>query len=122
MWQGTDHRVIFADEPLHPGLCRVVWGAHVREMSDLVPTDAERLMATVLTVERVLREQLAPDKVNLAALGNVVPHLHWHVIPRWRDDCHFPDAVWAAPRRESAPRAIDRQALAVALRAALAAA
>ena len=39
-----------------------------------------------------------PDKVNLAALGNMVPHLHWHVIPRWRGDRHFPDAIWAAPR------------------------
>lgn len=121
MWQGADHRVILADEPRHPGFCRVVWTAHVREMSDLPPADAARLMATVLTVERVLREQLAPDKINLASLGNVVPHLHWHVIPRWCDDSHFPDPVWAAPRREPPARALDRAALRAALHAALAA-
>lgn len=121
MWQGADHRVILADEPRHPGFCRVVWTAHVREMSDLPPADAARLMATVLTVERVLREQLAPDKINLASLGNVVPHLHWHVIPRWCDDSHFPDPVWAAPRREPPARALDRAALLAALHAALAA-
>lgn len=121
MWQGADHRVILADEPRHPGFCRVVWTAHVREMSDLPPADAAQLMATVLTVERVLREQLAPDKINLASLGNVVPHLHWHVIPRWADDSHFPDPVWAAPRREPPARALDRAALLAALHAALAA-
>ena len=121
MWQGADHRVILADEPRHPGFCRVVWTAHVREMSDLPPADAAQLMATVLTVERVLREQLAPDKINLASLGNVVPHLHWHVIPRWCDDSHFPDPVWAAPRREPPARALDRAALLAALHAALAA-
>jgi len=121
VWQGADHRVILADEPRHPGFCRVVWTAHVREMSDLPPADAARLMATVLTVERVLREQLAPDKINLASLGNVVPHLHWHVIPRWCDDSHFPDPVWAAPRREPPARALDRAALLAALHAALAA-
>jgi diadenosine tetraphosphate (Ap4A) HIT family hydrolase len=121
VWQGADHRVILADEPRHPGFCRVVWTAHVREMSDLPPADAARLMATVLTVERVLREQLAPDKINLASLGNVVPHLHWHVIPRWRDDSHFPDPVWAAQRREPPARALDRAALLAALHAALAA-
>jgi diadenosine tetraphosphate (Ap4A) HIT family hydrolase len=121
VWQGADHRVILADEPRHPGFCRVVWTAHVREMSDLPPADAARLMATVLTVERVLREQLAPDKINLASLGNVVPHLHWHVIPRWCDDSHFPDPVWAAPRREPPARALDRAALRAALHAALAA-
>lgn len=120
MWQGADHRVILADEPRHPGFCRVVWTAHVREMSDLPPADAARLMATVLTVERVLREQLGPDKINLASLGNVVPHLHWHVIPRWCDDSHFPDPVWAAPRREPPARAFDRAALRAALHAALA--
>jgi len=119
VWQGSDHRVIFADEPRHPGLCRVIWGDHVREMSDLPPAAAVRLMTTVLVVERVLRERLAPDKVNLASLGNVVPHLHWHVIPRWRDDSHFPDPVWAVPRREPPSRAFDRQSLFAALRRAL---
>ncbi|MBU3694203.1 MAG: HIT family protein [Rhodocyclaceae bacterium] len=119
VWQGADHRVILADEPRHPGFCRVIWGAHVREMSDLAPADAARLFATVLRVEGVLREQLAPDKVNLASLGNVVPHLHWHVIPRWTDDSHFPDPVWAVARREVPPRAIDRTVLLAALRRAL---
>ena len=119
LWQDGDHRVILADEPDFPGFCRVVWTGHVREMSDLPPADAVRLMATVLVVERVVRQQLAPDKINLASLGNVVPHLHWHVIPRWVDDSRFPDPVWAAPRRPAPPREIDRAALAAALRAAL---
>lgn len=120
VWQGADHRVILADEPRHPGFCRVVWTAHVREMSDLEAADSARLMATVLTVERVLRACLAPDKVNLASLGNVVPHLHWHVIPRWADDSHFPDPVWAPARRASPDRPIDRAALISALQRALA--
>lgn len=119
VWQGADHRVILADEPRQPGFCRVIWTAHVREMSDLSAADAARLMSTVLTVERVLREQLVPDKVNLASLGNVVPHLHWHVIPRWADDSHFPDPIWAAQRREPPARVIDQAGLVAALRAAL---
>jgi diadenosine tetraphosphate (Ap4A) HIT family hydrolase len=121
VWLGADHRVILADEPRHPGFCRIVWTAHVREMSDLAPADAARLMATVLAVERVLREQLKPDKINLASLGNVVPHLHWHVIPRWTDDSHFPDPIWAAARCEAPLRNIDREALIAALREALSA-
>jgi hypothetical protein len=119
VWQGADHRVILADEPRHPGFCRVIWRAHVREMSDLSSVDAARFMASVLIVERVLREQLAPDKVNLASLGNVVPHLHWHVIPRWVDDSHYPDPVWAPARREAPGRTIDAAALSAALREAL---
>ena len=47
-------------------------------------------MGAVSSVERVLRDALAPTKINLASLGNVVPHLHWHVIARFDWDSHFP--------------------------------
>jgi len=56
---------------------------------------------------------MQPTKINLASLGNVVPHLHWHVIPRWADDTHFPDPIWAPARRADAPmrQQPDRAAL-----------
>ena len=65
-------------------------------MTDLSAAEQTDLLRIVLLVEHVQRIVLKPDKVNLAAFGNVVPHLHWHVIPRWQDDPHFPQAVWAA--------------------------
>lgn len=67
-------------------------------MTDLTQHERMRLMAVVLTVESHVRRRLRPDKMNLASLGNLTPHLHWHVIPRWRDDQHFPDPIWLAPR------------------------
>lgn len=100
-------RVVLADEPDHPAFTRVIWTAHVAEMSDLAEAERTELLALVLQVEAVQRRILSPDKINLASLGNVVPHLHWHVVPRWRDDRHFPDPVWSAPRpgREAAAAA-----------------
>lgn len=92
-------RVVLVDEPDYPGFCRVIWNAHVKEMTDLADEDRARLMAAVWQVEAVLRAALQPDKINLACLGNMTPHLHWHVIPRYADDPHFPDAVWAETRR-----------------------
>jgi diadenosine tetraphosphate (Ap4A) HIT family hydrolase len=68
-------------------------------MTDLPETDRQRLMNVVFATEAAVREVLNPDKVNLASLGNMVPHLHWHVIPRFADDRHFPDAIWADARR-----------------------
>ena len=44
---------------------------------------------------------MQPDKVNLASLGNVVPHIHWHVIPRYVNDRSFPDSVWSVAKRET---------------------
>jgi diadenosine tetraphosphate (Ap4A) HIT family hydrolase len=92
-------RVIRADEPGFPAFYRVVWNAHVAEFTDLSAADRVHCMEAVAVVESALRRHLAPDKINLAALGNMVPHLHWHVIARWAWDSHFPAPVWAAASR-----------------------
>ncbi len=101
VWAGPAFRVIRSDEGGFPAFYRLVWGAHVREFSQLAP--AQRLLCTeaLVTIEQVLLEHLQPDKVNLASLGNAVPHLHWHVIARFAWDSHFPAPVWAAPQREA---------------------
>lgn len=96
LWQNQHLRVIDACDALYPGFTRVIWTAHVVEMTDLSAAEQAELLRVVLLVEDVQRAELKPDKVNLAAFGNVVPHLHWHVIPRWQGDPHFPQAVWAA--------------------------
>jgi diadenosine tetraphosphate (Ap4A) HIT family hydrolase len=92
--------VILVDDPNYPGFCRVIWNDHVREMSDLSPADRMLLNDAVWHVETAVREVMGPDKINVASLGNVVPHLHWHVIPRYVDDVHFPNPVWAASVRQ----------------------
>jgi len=62
-------------------------------------------------VEQVLRETLAPTKINLAALGNMVPHLHWHVIARFDWDSHFPQPIWGPRQRTPVPAASERLTL-----------
>ena len=120
LWEDDRCRAVWAYQADHPGFCRVIWEAHVKEMTDLSEDDRMHLMEVVFAVESVLREHLEPDKINLASLGNVVPHLHWHVIARFADDAHFPDAIWAAARRAAAPRAaIPDEVLARAIMAAL---
>lgn len=112
LWRDDFCRVVAVDDPDYPGYCRVILHRHAPEMTDLAPDERQRLMRVVLEVESALRDALAPDKINLASLGNMVPHLHWHVIPRFRSDRHFPGAIWAAPSRErSAPRELDAAAV-----------
>ena len=98
-------RVVIAEEPF-AGFCRVIWNAHVREMTDLMPAQRTHLMEVVYAVEAALRALLQPHKMNLACLGNQTPHVHWHVVPRFADDSHFPHPVWAAPQRDARPRAL----------------
>ncbi|MBW8307732.1 MAG: HIT family protein [Thiobacillus sp.] len=105
LWQDAFCRVVRADEADYPGFLRVILNAHVKEMTDLPGADQQALMRVVFAAEAALREVMAPAKVNLASLGNVVPHLHWHVIPRFTDDPHFPNPVWGAKLRD-APHAV----------------
>lgn len=103
LWRDDFCRVIRVDEPDYPGYCRVIVNAHLRELTDLDRADQYRLWNVVAAVESTLREIMRPDKINLASLGNQVPHLHWHVIPRWQSDATFPDPIWTRRRREIGP-------------------
>lgn len=101
LWQDNLCRVVLVAEPGYTGYCRVIWNTHVAEMTDLGAAERAHCLRVVLAVESVLRELLAPHKVNLASLGNFTPHLHWHVIPRFRDDPHFPQAIWGPRQRDA---------------------
>ena len=83
IWQGEKLRLIRADEAGFPAFYRIVWNTHVAEFSDLSAAQRQHCMEAVALVEQVLRQQLQPTKINLATLGNVVPHLHWHIIARY---------------------------------------
>ena len=100
LWQDASCRVVRAQERGYPGFCRVIWNAHITEMTDLDQNGRAHLMHVVFAVEAALRELLNPHKVNLASFGNVTPHLHWHVIPRFTHDPHFPLPAWGEARRE----------------------
>ena len=103
VWRGAHLRVIRADEAGFPAFYRVVWNTHVAEFSDLDAASRQHCMDVVTSVEQALRDVLRPTKINLAALGNMVPHLHWHVIARFDWDSHFPAPVWAAAVRDRVP-------------------
>ena len=121
LYRDAQLRVVLVDDAQYPGFCRVVWNAHVKEMTDLPPAARNTLMQMVMKVESAVREALGPDKVNLASLGNMTPHLHWHVIPRFSDDAHFPAPVWAAAQRQPDAAALAARATRLCtLRAALA--
>ena len=101
LWENTELRVVRVEDPDYPGFCRVIWREHVREMTDLAPVQRIALMETVFGVEHVIRQLFSPHKINLASFGNMTPHLHWHVIPRWPDDRHFPEPIWGQTQQNA---------------------
>ena len=110
VWQDAAWRVIRAGEADYPAFYRVILRDHVAEFSSLASAQRVRCMALVAAVEQVLVARLKPTKVNLAALGNLVPHLHWHIIARFDWDSHWPQPVWAIRLREPDPAPLARLA------------
>ena len=108
VWKNKELRVIQVDDPLFPGYFRVIWNKHIAEMWDLTDDERQLLEKVLLTVEKVVREQMQPDKINWAQFGNMVPHLHWHIIARYRDDSHFPESIWGLKQREVAEEKVQQ--------------
>ena len=119
LWRDAACRVVLIADPDYPGYCRVIWNPHVREMTDLASVERQHCMRVVCALERALRIALKPCKINLASFGNLTPHLHWHVIPRFEDDPHFPQSIWGERQRAGRGRTVP--ATAQRLRALLAA-
>lgn len=119
LWQDRRVRVIAVADTDYPAYCRAIWNKHAREMTDLTKSQRAHFLNVVYAVERVLRDLLQPTKINLASFGNQVPHLHWHIVPRFNDDAHFPDPIWAARKRAGNSHPIDQGRLIDALYAEL---
>lgn len=103
LWQDDFCRVVLLNDANYPAYCRVELLEHIKEMTDLAPQQRARMMRTVFAVELALREVTHADKINLASLGNKTPHVHWHVIPRFENDKHFPNSHWSEAVREGQP-------------------
>jgi len=109
LWQDDFCRVVLLNDADYPAYCRVELLNHVKEMTDLPPAERARMMKTVLAVESAMRELFNPDKINLASLGNKTPHIHWHVIPRFENDKHFPNSHWGEALRAGNPAPLKEE-------------
>ena len=107
LWHDDFCRVVLLNDADYPAYCRVELLAHVKEMTDLAHEQRARMMKTVFAVETAIREIFNPDKFNLASLGNKTPHIHWHVIPRFENDKHFPNSYWGEVVRDSKASVLD---------------
>ena len=107
IWTDNTLRVVLIDHPEYKGYCRVELINHQKEMTDLDESLQFNIMRCVFKVEEILRKIFNPDKINLASLGNKTPHIHWHIIPRFKEDPHFPNSHWGEKLREGLHQAIS---------------
>ena len=99
IWENNLFRLVLINDQKFPGYCRLETIDHIKELSDLEDRIQVELIKKIVQTEKVLRDLLNPDKINIASLGNMTPHLHWHIIPRYRNDSHFPNSIWGEALR-----------------------
>lgn len=101
-------RVLLMDDARFPWLILVPRRANLRELIDLDPAAQQRLLAEINRCALALQSHFVPDKLNIAALGNVVAQLHVHIIARHTHDAAWPRPVWGFGERTAyAPDARD---------------
>ncbi len=102
-------QVILVDEI--PGYIRIITNRHIKEFSDLSDEEAIKITLATKKIEKAIIKVYNPDKVNIASLGNYVPHLHIHIIPRFKNDPWWPDATFCEKKREFDYPILDKNLL-----------
>ncbi len=102
-------RVLVSRDASYPWLILVPRRAGAVELIDLLDADQAQVMGEIAQVGRVLKAVTACDKLNIAAIGNVVAQLHIHVVARRRGDAAWPKPIWGAgPARTYTPDVLDQ--------------
>jgi len=83
-----------------PGYTLLFTREHVTELFHLDPAVRAGLMEEVNQVAAALQQAFTPTKMNYELLGNMVPHIHWHLIPRHSSDPLWPRPIWSEPHQE----------------------
>lgn len=100
-------RVLLLDDARYPWLVLVPVSPGAVEWTDLPIAEQMALHRLTMTCSRILQDLFAPDKINIGALGNLVPQLHVHVVARFKNDPAWPGPVWGhAPAQPYAPAAL----------------
>ena len=88
-------QVLLMNNALYPWIILVPKKANLIEIIDLSVEEQNLLMVEISAISRIFKN-LNPDKINIAALGNIVPQLHIHIIARFKNDLTFPKPVWVS--------------------------
>lgn len=113
--------VILGDAQFYRGYCVLLAKRHVTEIHLMAPDEARALLDEMVAVGRAIAAVTRPLKLNYECLGNLEPHVHWHVFPRYQADAMRAAPVWTRPEAERmvALKDSDRRSMVRALGAEL---
>jgi diadenosine tetraphosphate (Ap4A) HIT family hydrolase len=108
-WPRADHFIAdmglsmayLHDDQFFPGWTVVVFKRHATELFHLAPTERIQLMEEVSRAAKILTKVFEAKKINYELLGNQLPHIHWHLIPRLATDPAPLEPVWQVPHEQT---------------------
>ena len=72
-----------------------------REMSEVPPQIKFEIYELLDIIEKAMLDFYKPDKINIASFGNYLPHVHWHIMARFKTDSYFPEPMWGEKQRNA---------------------
>jgi len=73
----------------------------VKEFSECAPEEKSEIFRIIDIVEKSMLSYFEADKINIASFGNLLPHVHWHIMARFEGDSYFPESMWGTQQREA---------------------
>jgi diadenosine tetraphosphate (Ap4A) HIT family hydrolase len=127
VWPRPDHliadlgltKIYLHDDQFFAGWTVALFQRHATELFHLAPTERFQLIEEVTMVAKALAEVFDANKINYELLGNQLPHIHWHLIPRLAADPARLEPVWRVPHEPLALAELERQARIERIRARL---
>ena len=102
-----------ANNQVYRGQAAVVYDLkHVARVDQLFESEWRAFAEEIHAVQSAIQRVFSPDHINLESLGNSVPHLHFHFIPRYKSDKRWGYPIWTTRRGEMAVRLLDEDAYA----------
>jgi len=86
--------------------CEIPWlkiftNKQIKEFSNCDTKTKQEIWKYLDIIEKTMIEYFNPDKINIASFGNYVPHVHFHIMARFKNDSFFPEPMWGKKQREA---------------------
>jgi len=72
-----------------------------KEFSKCIKEEKEEIWNALDIIEKLMLEYYRPEKINIASFGNMLPHVHWHIMARFKEDSYFPEPMWGEKQRKA---------------------
>ncbi|MDG2395535.1 HIT family protein [Candidatus Thioglobus sp.] len=88
-------------EPSEIPWVKVFTRREIKEFSECTTEEKLEIFRIIDIVEKQMISYFKADKINIASFGNMLPHVHWHIMARFKQDSHFPEPMWGQKQRQS---------------------